>query len=682
MAKYTKVRFQGKKEINAINKNKMDNVITRRYYIIIGILLVLSTILIFRIVNVQVKQKNYYEAKLIQYNSDLVYSDANRGIIYDRNGVKLAYNSTVNCATYYAVDGISDADIDVMINFLIKNVNVDISDVTTRDKKDYLIVKDPDYVDSLITDEEYDRYKNEDDYDSIIYNLKIDRITEDILNDKMSDYDVQYYKLYYAISNCTSGSTLLLENISIKEASIIGENSNILKGVKVTSEWERKYTSDSEFKSILGKVTTKKQGLPETQLEKLLALDYSNDSRVGVSGIEAQYEDILKGTQSTSTISYDDDGNPIITDNNDGSNGSNIHLTIDWEIQSKLSSAVKSQLASHTGYDERFNNHIFVTLMDPNTGEIIAMVGYERSDGEIYSYDAGNYLNAYAIGSASKGATLYTGFKNNVITENTYIVDEPLYIKGTKVKKSHKTMGRINEVTALEQSSNVYMFKLAIKLAGGTYRANQPLDIDLSAFKTFRECFGELGLGVKSGLDVPNEELGYKGYNYQAGNLLDFAIGQYDTYTTIQLATYGSTIANDGVKVQPHLFKDSFTYDSDGNEVIESAFKTKIIDDVSEYTTAFKQIKKGFRACVTTGTGKSANNAYKPAGKTGTAEVYENSGDVDYPNHTFVGFAPYDDPQITVACISERQSHNESCKPLAKYAMEIYFEKYGVKDSN
>lgn len=82
-----------------------------------------------------------------------------------------------------------------------------------------------------------------------------------------------------------------------------------------------------------------------------------------------------------------------------------------------------------------------------------------------------------------------------------------------------------------------------------------------------------------------------------------------------------------------------------------------------------------------TGTGKSVNGSYNPAGKTGTAEDYYQSGNTDYPNHLFVGYAPYDDPQIAVACTAERQksSSGESCKPLAKFAFQKYFEKYGVK---
>ena len=93
----------------------------------------------------------------------------------------------------------------------------------------------------------------------------------------------------------------------------------------------------------------------------------------------------------------------------------------------------------------------------------------------------------------------------------------------------------------------------------------------------------------------------------------------------------------------------------------------------------------GFRQCILTGTGTRVNGSYNPAGKTGTAEDYtmENgkTGENDYPNHMFIGYAPYDDPEVVVACMANRQESDsgESCKPLAKLAFDEYFKKYGIK---
>ncbi|MEG0275512.1 MAG: penicillin-binding protein 2 [Coprobacillus sp.] len=670
----SKIKFDGKKEVELRIKNQIDNVISRRFKILMIFVLIIGVVLIGRLYIIQINQEEYYNTKLNQYNTSVFQADTYRGNIYDYNYNRMVYNKNINCATYYAVKGIKDEEISLIVNFLIENVKVDTSSVTDREKKDYLIKKDKEYVKSLLTEEEL---KQED---SVIYTLQLQRITEDILNEKLTETDMKYYKLYFTIKNCTNGSIVLLEDLSIKEASVIGENSSLLRGIKVTNDWQREYTYGDDFKQVLGKVTTKKQGLPATTRDTLLSLDYNNDSRVGISGIESQYENLLSGDDAKYAITYDKDGTPVVSSLTSGTKGQNLRLTIDWEIQKALDDAVVSELKSHTGYKERFNNNIFVTLINPNTGAIIAMSGKQRNQktGEINDYAAGNYLNAYEIGSTFKGATVYMAFKNNLIQPNTYFMDEPIKIKGTNIKKSWKNLGRINEITALSQSSNVYMWNIAFKLGGGKYAYDQPLTLDKAAFDVVRQCAGELGLGVKTGVDIPNEALGYRGSARESGNLLDFVIGQYDTYTTMQMAQYISTIANAGKRIQPHLFYETFEEDTDGTKTSLVRHKVKVLDDVSKYTLAFERVRTGFRTGATSGLAKSVDGYYQSAGKTGTAQVFDKDG-ISYPNHAFVGYAPYDNPQVAVACMAERQTSGESCKPLAKLALTKYFDKYGVK---
>lgn len=674
------LHFEGRKEIDTKERNRLENVISMRYKGLIICVFAVALIFIARLFYIQIKNQDHYNNKLIQYSNSVFNTETYRGSIYDRNYDKLVYNQNVNCATYYAVKGIKTDEIKIMVSYLVKNVEIDISDVTEREKKDYLIMKDSlenesKYIDSLTTAQE-----KKDNESSDLDKLILQRITEDILKEKLSDEDIKYYKIYYKIKSCRSGSTVLLEGLSIKEASLIGENSSLLRGIKVTNDWQRQYLKGSDFKQVFGRVTTKKEGLPATYQELLLASGYNNDSRVGVSGLESQYENILNGSDALYSISYDADGNPIVDNVSTGTKGQNIRLTIDWELQELVSQEIEKELKKHTGYAERYNNHIFVTLMDPNTGDIIVMAGKQRDPktGKIIDYAAGNYLNSYEIGSTFKAATIYTSFKEGILEENTYIQDTPVKIAGTKAKKSWKSYGNVNEVQALAYSSNVYMFHMAMKLGGANYQYDQPLKINKEAFDVLRKDAGDLGLGVKTGLDVPNEALGYRGRAKQGGNLLDFAIGQYDTYTTMQMAQYVSTVANGGKRVQPHLFLDAFEETEDGTNTTFS-HKVTILDDVSENTLAFKRIREGFRGCIVYGTGKSVEGNYQAAGKTGTAEKFDYATNVDYPNHAFVGYAPYDDPQIAVACMAERQKAGESCKPLSKYAFTKYFEKYGVK---
>lgn len=104
-------------------------------------------------------------------------------------------------------------------------------------------------------------------------------------------------------------------------------------------------------------------------------------------------------------------------------------------------------------------------------------------------------------------------------------------------------------------SSNVYMFKTALKLAGDPYYSGMALPSDISSpAQKLRRGLNQVGLGVKTGIDLPNETKGQiEPLTNNPGNYLDLSIGQYDTYTPLQLSQYVSTIANDGYRIQPHI---------------------------------------------------------------------------------------------------------------------------------
>ncbi|WP_256026303.1 penicillin-binding transpeptidase domain-containing protein, partial [Staphylococcus aureus] len=112
-----------------------------------------------------------------------------------------------------------------------------------------------------------------------------------------------------------------------------------------------------------------------------------------------------------------------------------------------------------------------------------------------------------------------------------------------------------NDKQALMHSSNVYMFKTALKLAGDPYYSGMSLTTDISSHsQNLRRGINQLGLGVKTGIDLPNETRGkIEPLTNNPGNYLDLSIGQYDTYTPLQLSQYVSTIANDGYRIQQHI---------------------------------------------------------------------------------------------------------------------------------
>ena len=252
------IKFDGTKEIKSKIRNQTDNVISRRFKILMASVVVVGCFFLIKLFITQINQKEYYEAKLDQYNTSIFSADTFRGNIYDRNYNRLVYNKNINCATYYAVKNIKDEERQLIANFLVENVNINIDEVTERQKKDYLIMKDSSFAKSLLTKDEM-----KDDV-TTQYNKQLSRITKEDLDSRLSERDIKYYMIFSKLKNCTSGSVVLLEDLSIKEASLIGENSSLLRGVKVTNDWQREYTYGDEFKQVLGNVTTKKQGLPAT----------------------------------------------------------------------------------------------------------------------------------------------------------------------------------------------------------------------------------------------------------------------------------------------------------------------------------------------------------------------------------------------------------------------------------
>lgn len=692
--KIPKVRFYGASEQEREQRNLQDNIVSRRLIGLLCFVIAITSIMAIRLGVIQFKQADELAVKLEQYGITTYTTDAPRGEIVDREYNKLVENTSVICATYYAPKKIDKDTLKDSATFLAKNINIDVNDkkvISDRAKKDYFILAFKEKADALISDKERAEIKAQDNSEKRLYNLKIERITDELINQYMNEYTLKYTHFLYLMQNCTSGSSILAEGLTAEEASIIGENADVLPGVTVTTDWARQYTNTTDFASVLGKVTTKKQGLPVELKNQLLALGYQNDSRVGTSGLEEQYEDILRGNDSSYTLNYDSLGNPIITSTKAGTAGSNIRISIDWELQQLANQKIEEELKACNSSNKYFNKMFFI-LMDPYTGEIIVMAGktINKETGEVSDYASGNYLDANKIGSTIKGGSLYTGFKEGLIQPNTYFMDEPIKIKGTKPKKSHKNMGNINEIDALAYSSNVYMFRIAMLLGGANYVYDGPLKINEEAFDTLRRDLGELGLGVKTGLDVPSEALGYRGKQRTGGLLLDAMIGQYDTYTNIQLAQYACTLANGGKRIQPHLLLDSYTTDEEGEVQINYEVKTSVLDDVSDQSVAFNQIKQGMRACVTRNEGTSHSWNSKPYvtyAKTGTAEDYTTddgkTGTVDFPNHLQIGYIQASEdakPEVAFASLSYRQSvatsGSSSAPIVAQTVIDRYWEKY------
>ncbi|MCM3602949.1 penicillin-binding protein 2 [Robertmurraya korlensis] len=648
-----------------------------RVNLLFFIVFVLFVILIVRLGTVQMVQGVAYKEELERTNEIVVSQPVPRGKMYDRNG-KIIVDNIAQKAITYTNWGASQEEMLKTAENLSELIKMDTKKVRDRDKKDYWILKNPLLVKEKITKAEEeamrDAAESEKEFNKKYYNTLLDRITEEDLA-SLKEKDMQVIAIYREFASGYEYTPHLVKNVDVtdKEFSSVSENLNFLPGVDTVTDWERTYAFENTLKTILGKTTTSEEGIPAEQLDYYLSRGYSRNDRVGKSYLEYQYEDVLRGNKSKIKYLKDKSGNIVGTvPVSDGSRGKDLILTIDMDLQLAIEKILEEELlATKRGFGgTKFLDRAFVVLMDPNTGEILTMAGKllarseETGNLEIQDFALGNITTSYNVGSSVKGATVLTGYQTGAIAPGTPLLDAPLSIKGTPVKKSWRNMGSINDLYALEQSSNVYMFRTAIKIGGAQYVPNGPLSLAPDTFSKIRDSFAQFGLGAKTGIDLPNEMTGFKGPSTKPGFALDLVIGQYDTYTTMQLAQYAATIANGGYRIQPHIVKEIREPGTTSEKLgpIYKEIQPNILNRVSMKDEWVERVQTGFRRVMTSGTGAKAFGSapYSPAGKTGTAQSFYDGPDRDqYPknsppevmNVSLISYAPSNNPEVAMAVI-------------------------------
>ena len=283
----------------------------------------------------------------------------------------------------------------------------------------------------------------------------------------------------------------------------------------------------------------------------------------------------------------------------------------------------------------------------------MAMVGRKIIDGKMSDYSIGAMTSTVTPGSIVKGASILVGYNTKVIDFGTTLLDTCIKLWNIPEKCSWKNLGYVDDLTALKWSSNVYQYKIAMMVAGFDYSYNKKLEINEKAFDIYRSTFYQFGLGVATGIDFIVEEDGVRGSSKAGDLLINYAIGQYDTYTPIQLSQYISTIANTGLRVKPKFLKSVL---SNNGEILYDT-KVTILNKVIAEEKYLNRIKEGFKLCMESGTCVDyMGNSPSPAGKTGTSESFVDSGSGIYNHPTmsnnFIGYAPSYNPIMSIAVSS------------------------------
>lgn len=666
--KRKKSKLEIKKKTGPINKKHkcndkhLDVIMNRRFGLIIVLLISIYLVIGCRLFNLQILKNSEYNDKLAMATEKTIEStSAPRGRIYDRNHKLLVDNEGIKTIYYKKQNGITTKEEIELAYEVSNNIDIDYSKIDDNKLKDFYYKSHYKECRKKITDEEWDLYNkrklNDKDIDKLIYDRLDDEISEYTDSDKKAAY------IYYLMNKGYSYAEKVIKNSDVTDAeyAYISENIDNLKGFNTKLDWERVYLYGDTFKSILGNVSSNTQGIPSELSEDYLKRGYTLDDRVGISYLEYQYEDYLRGTKAKYRLLSDNSYELV----SEGKRGNDIVLTIDIELQKYLEEVLSNEVLNAKGEPgTQYYNRSFAIVSDPNTGEILAMAGKQAvlKDGyyQIVDYTPGIVTLPVTPGSVVKGASMMVGYKYGAIDIGAVLNDECIKIKDTPLKCSWQTMGPIDDIYALQNSSNVYQYKIAIKVGNGSYEYNQGLALDESAFDKYREMYAEFGLGEKTGIDLSVESLGFMGKSRLPGHLLDFSIGQYDTYTPIQLSQYINTIANNGVRLKPYLLKEVYKPSDSGDTFGSLIYKANVTElgKLSVEKKYIDRVREGFSAVVTRGLGYGYMGNYtNSAGKTGTSQSFidtDGDGKVDTETITssFVGYSPSDNPRMSIVVVS------------------------------
>ncbi len=613
-----------------------------------------------------------------------VPTQAVRGEIYDIDGNPLAINKAIYNLQISKLYIEKDNENDVIIKLLdlIENLNIPWEDKLPIDLENdggYSFKQDEEDKISYLKKDILELAENASAEECINaltlrYSLDVGVMTERMRRNTISVRYGMEIKGYSMTQPFT-----LAKNLSKKAVAFISEQTQDTPGVKIAIEYDRYNPDGALAPHIVGTVGA----ISEEEYNKLKSQGYDFNDTIGKSGIESGMESYLKGEEGELLMIKSADGTvEKASESKEASPGNKVYLTLNSKLQKvaneslavNITAARENGIAQGEKYSGEDCNSGAVVVMNVKDFSVMAAASYPSYDLQKYSeYDYYNKLindkhtplfnrafnGAYPPGSVFKCCVAAAALQENIITPSTEINCTHIYdyYKADTVK-CLGTHGHINMNDAMSQSCNYYFADVGRMLG-------------INTMYLYAQRFG---LGVKTGVEMYESNGTLAGRDndvWYDANTVKAAIGQSDNaFTPLQLATYVSTIANNGVRLKTHLVSRVESYD--GDEIIyenninnpEAVQKTGISE------SNMKALKKAMREVVTSGTAKSIFGDYeiKIAAKTGTAE---NSGS---DHTTFICYAPYDKPEIAIAVVLEHGAKGKYSMSVAKDIMDEYFK--------
>lgn len=639
-----------------------------RLNLLFSIVILLFMTIIGRLLYMQVLNKDFYEKKLASASQTKVTTSSARGEIYDASGKPLVENTLKQVVSFTRSNKMTATDLKEIAKKLLTYVSISSPNLTERQLADYYLADPEIYkktVEALPSEKRLDSDGNRLS-ESELYNNAVDSVPTSQLNYTEDEKkEIYLFSQLNAVGNFATG-TIVTDPLNDSQVAVIASISKEMPGISISTSWDRKILETS-LSSIVGSVSSEKAGLPAEEAEAYLKKGYSLNDRVGTSYLEKQYEETLQGKRSVKEIHLDKYGNMESVDTiEEGSKGNNIKLTIDLAFQDSVDALLKSYFNSELGNGgAKYSEGVYAVALNPKTGAVLSMSGlkHDLKTGELTPDSLGTVTNVFVPGSVVKAATISSGWENGVLSGNQTLTDQPIVFQGSAPIYSWYKLAYgsfpITAVEALEYSSNAYMVQTALGIMGQTYQPNMFVGTSNleTAMGKLRATFGEYGLGAATGIDLPDESTGFVPKEYSFANYITNAFGQFDNYTPMQLAQYVATIANNGVRLAPHIVEGIYDNNDKGGlgELIQ-AIDTKEINKVNISESDMAILHQGFyqvshgTSPLTTGRAFSDGATVSISGKTGTGESYV-AGGQEANNTNAVAYAPTENPQIAVAVV-------------------------------
>lgn len=666
-----------------------------RFNIINTIVYVVSLILILQLFNLQIVNGEEYREKSNTKLSRESKLEASRGSILDKTGNKLATTKMGFSLELYK----SKVDNETLNEAILKMIKVleENEDTFT----DTLPITLEPYGFTLGDEEAEKKWKEKNKLDKNLsaeecfYKLQEKyKITNQDLSEVRKIMGIRYEIAQAGYSS--TKSVVIAKDISRASANQFNERSAEFPGVNVIVEPIRTYQKGNLASHIIGYIGK----ISEKEYDQKKEQGYDNDDYIGRTGIEAVFEEYLKGKDGIKQIDMAVEG--TATDeyiSQEAVAGSDIVLSIDANLQLVTEQALANNIhkINSGGFGKQYStNSGAVVVMNVKTGEVLAMASYPDFEPELfvggissenwkkYHENSNNPLynravqGAYAPGSIYKMVSAVAALESGVTNTKEKVNDTGVYPYAHKPvcwywTDFHRGHGYLNVTGAIQHSCNFYFYEMGRRMG-------------IDVLEKYSKYFG---LGEKTGIELPNENSGTlaskslvesKGREWKLGDMLSAVIGQsYNNFSPIQIAKYISMIANGGKKINPTIIKS--VINADGTEVskdeIEKYVNEKLgltqdtNEDLNINDKNLEAVRDGMKS-VTSETGGTAYSIFKDfnievGGKTGSAEAGNKT------NAWFAGYAPFNDPEIAVVVMVENGGHGLYTAEVVRDIIAQYF---------